>query len=148
LRVRAADGPDEQVHLGCAHGLPAGRVLPLVHRLEPGARHRPPRRPGPDRRHGPRAGRPPPEGEVRQVSLGDVTNDPGQPPQPPQPDAEMLLRRVVEVISNAKSLPLSTSVRIEKDEVLELLEEAVNRLPDELRQARWLLKERQEFLDK
>jgi len=76
------------------------------------------------------------------VSLADPTND------PPQPDAETLLRRVVEVISNAKSLPLSTSVRIEKDEVLELLEEAVNRLPDELRQARWLLKERQEFLDK
>jgi cell division septum initiation protein DivIVA len=65
-----------------------------------------------------------------------------------QPDAETLLRRVIEIISNAKSLPLSTSVRIEKDEVIELLEDALNRLPDELRQARWLLKERQEFLDK
>jgi len=63
-----------------------------------------------------------------------------------QPDAETLLRRVVEVISNAKSLPLSTSVRIEKDEVLELLQEAIDRLPEELRQARWLLKEREEFL--
>ena len=67
---------------------------------------------------------------------------------PDQPDAETLLRRVVEIITNAKSLPLSTSVRIEKDEVLELLEEAVARFPDELREARWLLKERQEFLDK
>src|SRR4051812_21736276 len=76
------------------------------------------------------------------MSLADPTGD------TPQPDAEALLRRVVEVISNAKSLPLSTSVRIEKDEVLELLEEALNRLPDELRQARWLLKERQEFLEK
>src|SRR5436189_657097 len=65
-----------------------------------------------------------------------------------QPDAETLLRRVVEVISNAKSLPLSTSVRIEKDEVLELLEDAIDRLPEELRQARWLLKEREEFLEK
>jgi cell division septum initiation protein DivIVA len=64
------------------------------------------------------------------------------------PDTETLLRRVVEVISNAKSLPLSTSVRIEKDEVLELLQEAIDRFPEELRQARWLLKEREEFLDK
>ena len=38
-----------------------------------------------------------------------------------QPDAETLLRRVHDLIANAKSLPLSTSVRIEKDEVLELL---------------------------
>jgi cell division septum initiation protein DivIVA len=65
-----------------------------------------------------------------------------------QPDAETLLRRVVEVISNAKSLPLSTSVRVEKDEVHELLEDAIDRLPEELRQARWLLKEREEFLEK
>ena len=65
-----------------------------------------------------------------------------------QPDAETLLRRVVEVISNAKSLPLSTSVRVEKDEVLELLEDAIDRLPEELRQARWLLKEREEVLQR
>src|SRR3954447_11279362 len=65
-----------------------------------------------------------------------------------QPDAETLLRRVAELIANAKSLPLSTSVRIEKDELLELLEEAINRLPEELRQARWLLKEREEYLAK
>ena len=65
-----------------------------------------------------------------------------------QPDAETLLRRVAELIANAKSLPLSTSVRIEKDEVLELLQEAIDRLPEELRQARWLLKEREEFLEK
>jgi hypothetical protein len=65
-----------------------------------------------------------------------------------QPDAETLLRRVHDLIANAKSLPLSTSVRIEKDEVLELLQEALDRLPEELRQARWLLKERDEFLEK
>ena len=63
-------------------------------------------------------------------------------------DAEVLLRRVIEVVSNAKSVPLSSSVMITKDEVLELLEDAVERLPDELRQARWMLKEREEFLAK
>jgi hypothetical protein len=64
------------------------------------------------------------------------------------PDSETLLRRVVDVIGGAKSMPLSSSVMISRDEVLELLEEAINRLPDELRQARWLLKEREEFLAK
>jgi F0F1-type ATP synthase membrane subunit b/b' len=64
------------------------------------------------------------------------------------PDTETLLRRVNDMISGAKSMPLSSSVMISRDEVLELLEEAVTRLPDELRQARWLLREREEFLSK
>ena len=37
---------------------------------------------------------------------------------------------------------------INRDEVLELIEEGIARLPEELRSARWLLKEREEFLDK
>lgn len=63
-------------------------------------------------------------------------------------DTETLVRRVVEIVTNAKTMPLSTSALITKDEVLELLEDALDRLPEELRQARWMLKERQEFLDK
>jgi cell division septum initiation protein DivIVA len=35
---------------------------------------------------------------------------------------------------------------INKEEVLELLDDAIERLPEELRAARWLLKERDEFL--
>ena len=70
------------------------------------------------------------------------------PALPADIDAETLLRRVVEIINNAKSMPLSASVLISKDEVVELLEEALNRLPEELRQARWMLKEREEFLAK
>ena len=66
-----------------------------------------------------------------------------------QLDAEILLRRVADVVGNAKPIPLSTTVRLEnKDEVLELLDEAVKRLPEELKRARWLLKEREEFLAK
>ncbi len=63
-------------------------------------------------------------------------------------DSETLVRRVVEVVTNAKSVPLSSSVMVTKDEVLELLEDALERLPEELRQARWMLKEREEFLAK
>src|SRR4051794_16148042 len=64
------------------------------------------------------------------------------------PESEALLRRVSEMISGARPMPLSSSVMINKDEVLELLDEALERLPDELRAARWLLKERDEFLTK
>jgi vacuolar-type H+-ATPase subunit H len=63
-------------------------------------------------------------------------------------DTETLLRRVIDIVRTAKPMPLSTTVRIEGDEVLELLEDAVERLPEELRQARWMLREREEFLAK
>lgn len=64
-------------------------------------------------------------------------------------DAESLLRRVIDIIDGTRALPLSSSVKLDnKEEVLELLEDAVQRLPEEMRQARWLLKERDEFLSK
>jgi len=64
------------------------------------------------------------------------------------PDTETLVRRVIELIGNARPLPLSSSVRVEKEEVLELLDDALDRLPLELRQARFMLKEREEYLAK
>ena len=64
------------------------------------------------------------------------------------PESEQLLRRVSDMISGARPMPLSSSVMINKDEVLELLDEALERLPYELRAARWLLKEREEYLTK
>jgi hypothetical protein len=66
----------------------------------------------------------------------------------PPPEAEQLLKRVLDTIATARPMPLSASVMINRDEVVEMLEEAIARLPDELRAARWLLKEREEFLGK
>jgi hypothetical protein len=63
-------------------------------------------------------------------------------------EAEALLARVIEIVENARPMPLSASSMINKEEVLDLLDEAIARLPDELRAARWLLKERDEFLAK
>ena len=65
-----------------------------------------------------------------------------------QVDAEELLRRVSDLIAAARPMPLSASAMINKEEVLELLDEAIARLPDELREARWLRKEREEYLAK
>jgi hypothetical protein len=66
----------------------------------------------------------------------------------PQHDAEQLLKRVLDTVAGARPMPLSSSVMINRDEVVEMLEEAIARFPDELRAARWLLKEREEFLAK
>ena len=73
--------------------------------------------------------------------------EPGAP-MGPVGDAETLLRRVIDIIADAPTMPLSSSPRIDRDEVVELLDEALHRLPDELRQARWMLKERQDFVAK
>ncbi len=63
-------------------------------------------------------------------------------------DAEVLMRRVLDLVMNAKSMPLSASALISREEVAELLEEALERLPEDLRRARWMLREREEYLAK
>lgn len=62
------------------------------------------------------------------------------------PETESIVRRVIEIIDTSPGMPMSASVRVNKEEVLEMLDDAVSRLPDELRSARWLLKEREEFI--
>jgi F0F1-type ATP synthase membrane subunit b/b' len=63
-----------------------------------------------------------------------------------EPDAEALVREALDLVLTAKAMPLSASVLISRDEVAELLQGALDRMPDELRQARWLLRERQDFI--
>lgn len=64
----------------------------------------------------------------------------------PGADVEALLRRVHEMVETARPAPLSTQVKLDRDEVLDMLDQAIERLPDEVRAARWLLKDRDEFL--
>src|SRR3546814_9454767 len=45
-------------------------------------------------------------------------------------------------------MPVSKSGMINREEVLDALDEIIERLPDQLRAARWLLKEREEYLAK
>ena len=61
-------------------------------------------------------------------------------------DAEALIRTALDLVHTAKAMPLSASVLVSREELAELLQAALDRMPDELRQARWLLKERDEFL--
>ncbi|MBI2706196.1 MAG: hypothetical protein HYX32_13020 [Actinobacteria bacterium] len=83
--------------------------------------------------------------------FSDLADDEFNTPAPPPyqlGDAEQLIVRLRDIIENAPNVPLSSTPRVSREEVLDLLEEAIERLPEELRQARWLLKEREEFLEK
>jgi len=71
------------------------------------------------------------------------TPDPYHPPQ-----VEGIMRQAREVVASARPMPLSASSMINKEDLLGMLDEAIARLPDDLRAARWLLKEREEFLAK
>ena len=64
----------------------------------------------------------------------------------PGGDVEELLRELHEMVDQARPAALSTAIKIDRDAVLDVLDQAIERLPDDLRGARWLLKERDEFL--
>ncbi len=61
-------------------------------------------------------------------------------------DVDELLLALRELIESARSVPMSASVMVNQDELLGLLDDVSSALPEELRRARWLLKEREEFL--
>lgn len=71
--------------------------------------------------------------------------DPGGSPYE-SPQVERVVGQLIDLIEAARPVPLSASSMINKDEVFDLLYEVSERLPDELRAARWLLKEREDFL--
>jgi F0F1-type ATP synthase membrane subunit b/b' len=64
------------------------------------------------------------------------------------PDSRLLLLRLQELLENARAMPLSASVMVNKEEFGEMLQDAIDGLPEELRQARWLLKEREDVLER
>jgi len=59
---------------------------------------------------------------------------------------DSILHHLMDVITTAKSMPLSSSVMVSREEVMGLVQSALDSLPEELRQARWLLREREEFM--
>jgi cell division septum initiation protein DivIVA len=58
------------------------------------------------------------------------------------------LQQLEEMVNEAKSMPLSSSVLVNKDEVLEMLRQMQEDLPEEIKQARWIVKDREELLAK
>lgn len=62
------------------------------------------------------------------------------------PSFEMLLEEAIELVAAARPSPMSATVKVNRDDLLEILEEARDAVPEEVRAARWLLKEKEEFL--
>ena len=58
------------------------------------------------------------------------------------------LAELEQLVAEAKSMPLSSSVLISRDEVLAMIHEMQENLPEEIKQARWIVKDREELLAK
>jgi cell division septum initiation protein DivIVA len=58
------------------------------------------------------------------------------------------LQQLEDMVRDAKSMPLSSSALVNRDEVLEMLQEMREGLPEEIKQARWIVKDREELLAK
>ena len=63
-------------------------------------------------------------------------------------DLTSRLTQLEEMVRDAKSMPLSSSALLNRDEVLDLIEDLKAALPDEIKQARWVVKDREELLAK
>src|SRR6195952_30952 len=64
------------------------------------------------------------------------------------PDSALLLEQLRDILDAARKLPMSASVSINRDEFGALLQDAIDGLPEELREARWLLKERDAVVER
>ncbi len=57
------------------------------------------------------------------------------------------LDRIEDFIVSSKHVPFSSSVMVNETELFELLDELRSALPEELKQARWMVKEKQELME-
>jgi hypothetical protein len=91
--------------------------------------------------------------------MTDVTDYPDETEQEPelQPDDSSetpvhigeihnIIDEMMVAIQEAKALPLSGAVRVEREEFLAMLEQLKAILPEELRAARWMVREREAFI--
>ncbi len=63
-------------------------------------------------------------------------------------DITARLAQLDEMVREAKAMPLSSSVLVNRDEVLDLIGEMQEALPSEIKQARWIVKDREDLLAK
>lgn len=61
-------------------------------------------------------------------------------------DVEDLIQQLEQHIAEGRPVPLSSSVMVNRRDVEVVLDELRSRLPDEMRQSRWIIKERDDLL--
>ncbi|MBC7266386.1 MAG: ATPase [Coriobacteriia bacterium] len=62
-------------------------------------------------------------------------------------DILALIDRIEEILEEGRSVPLSTKRLVDPEKIYEIIDEIRANFPDELKQARWIVKERQEMLE-
>ncbi len=62
-------------------------------------------------------------------------------------DIMTVIDKLEDVVARSKKMPLTSSVIINEQKIYEIIDELRATLPDELKQARWIVKERQEMLE-
>lgn len=64
----------------------------------------------------------------------------------PRRDLETDLREMLEMVSRARTMPLSNTAMVPRDELVDMIEAALRHLPEEIKQARRDFKERAELM--
>ena len=58
----------------------------------------------------------------------------------------MIIDKLDDLVHKAKQVPLRDQVRVERREVYDILDQMRGTIPEDIKQARWIVKERQEML--
>jgi len=62
-------------------------------------------------------------------------------------DIMALIDRIEELVDTGRNVPFSSNKMVDPEKVYEIIDEIRAQFPDELKQARWIVKERQEMLE-
>ena len=57
-----------------------------------------------------------------------------------------LLETLEDILEKSKKVPFTNKAVVDKDEIVEIIQEIRLKLPDELKQAKWIKEERQRIL--
>src|SRR3989442_1310628 len=61
-------------------------------------------------------------------------------------DVLVLIDKLDDLVHTAKAVPLTDQVRIDREEIYDILDQMRATIPEEIKQARWIVKERPEML--
>lgn len=100
----------------------------------------------------PPPGRPaedPLDGIVEEAAASSRPQQYGEVPDlPTVGEMQDLIDEMILSVESAKSVPLSSNVVVDRDQMLEMLHILRDRLPEEIRAARWMVRERETFVSR